>query len=101
MRSMARETRPNEMIIREEIPADIDAIRSVTQAAFSGKAYSNQTEGAIINALRNAGALTHFLVAVEDDDIIGQIAFSRVTIGGDGLRLVGFGPVSVRSDRQQ
>ena len=64
MRSMARETRPNEMIFREEIPADIGAIRSVTEAAFAGKAYSNQTEGAIINALRDASAHTHYPVAV-------------------------------------
>lgn len=100
-RSMADETRLNEMIIREETMADIGAIRSVTQAAFAGKAYSNQTEGAIIDALRETGALTLSLVAAEDDEIMGHIAFSPVTIGGEDCGWFGLGPVSVRPDRQQ
>jgi len=89
------------MIVREETPADIDTIRLVTQAAFAGKTYSNQTEGAIIDALRDASALTLSLVAVEDDDIIGHIAFSPVTVGEIDCNWLGLGPVSVQPDRQR
>jgi putative acetyltransferase len=43
------------MIIRNEVPADIEAISQVTIAAFKTLPISNQTEQYIINALREAG----------------------------------------------
>jgi putative acetyltransferase len=51
------------MIVRPEDPSDISAIRSVTQTAFAGAEHSSQTEGAIVDALRRAGALILSLVA--------------------------------------
>ncbi|GGE51604.1 hypothetical protein GCM10007276_30800 [Agaricicola taiwanensis] len=70
------------MIIRSETPADTSLIRSLTDAAFSGAEHSSQTEGAIVDALRQAGALTISLVAEQDGTIIGHVAFSPVLIDG-------------------
>lgn len=89
------------MIIREETSADTATIRAVTEAAFANRAYSKQNEGAIVDALCDAGALSLSLVSTEDDEIIAHIAFSPVTIGGQDHGWLGLGPVSVRPDRQQ
>lgn len=88
------------MKIRAEQPGDIDAIRQLTTAAFATAPHSSQTEAAIVDALRDAGALTLSLVAVEGDDIVGHVAFSPVTINGRHEGWYGLGPVSVWPDRQ-
>jgi putative acetyltransferase len=89
------------MMIRDERTADIDAIRTITTDAFSRMPYSGGTEAAIIDALRDAGALSVSLVAVESDDLVGHIAFSPVAISGITGKWYGLGPVSVRPDRQR
>jgi len=89
------------MEIRWEREEDIDAIRDVTSAAFQNAPYSNQAEAAIVDALRNAGALAVSLVAVDDRDLVGHIAFSAVMIDGKMNGWYGLGPVSVRPDRQR
>jgi putative acetyltransferase len=86
--------------IRSERPADVAAIRAVTTVAFKGQPYSNQTEADIVDALRVASALTVSLVATRDDDIVGHIAFSPVTIAEAAGNWYGLGPVSVRPDQQ-
>lgn len=88
------------MIIRHELVRDRDAIRQVTADAFALMENSNQTEPAIITALREAGALAISLVATDEDEVIGHIAFSPVTIAGDDNAWFGLGPVSIRPDRQ-
>lgn len=88
------------MLIRPEQPHDIAAIRQLTADAFAGVEHSDQSEPAIIDALRDAGALTLSLVAVEDRSIIGHVAFSPVTIDGEDLGWFGLGPVSVEPDSQ-
>jgi putative acetyltransferase len=88
------------MEIRWECAEDVDAIRTVTSAAFKNAPHSNQKEVAIIDALRNAGALAVSLVAVDDRALVGHIAFSVVTINGEVNGWYGLGPVSVRPDRQ-
>ncbi len=88
------------MIIRAEAPGDAAAIRAVTTAAFRDMAHSSRTEAAIIDALRGAGALTLSLVAVDDGEPVGHVAFSPVTIGGRDVGWFGLGPVAVRPDRQ-
>lgn len=88
--------------IREEREGDEEAIRAITLSAFEYMPYSRQTEAAVVEALRAAGALAVSLVAVGDDGIVGHVAFSRVTIDGaaaDGW--YGVGPLSVRPDRQR
>ncbi len=88
--------------IRDEQERDAAAIRAVTLAAFATMPYSQQTEAAIVDALRAAGALAVSLVAVEGDEAVGHVAFSPVSI--DGVTAPGWygvGPLSVRPDRQR
>jgi len=83
------------MNIEQERPQDASAIRALTQAAFEGVAYSQQTEARIVDALRAAGALTISLVARVEDRIVGHAAFSPVEINGVAGGWFGLGPVSV------
>jgi putative acetyltransferase len=62
--------------------------------------YGSQTEGAVVDALRSAGALILSLIAIEDGEIIGHVAFSPVAINGETNGWYGLGPVSVWPDRQ-
>jgi putative acetyltransferase len=89
------------MIIRKETTSDIEAISHVTIAAFQNLPISNHTEQFIINALRNAGALTISLVAELDGQVVGHIAFSPVTISDGSLNWYGIGPVSVLPEYQK
>lgn len=90
------------MIVRDECEEDAAAIRAVTLAAFAGMPHSEQTEAAIVDALRASGALAVSLVAVEDGAVVGHVAFSAVTIDGTPAPgWFGVGPLSVRPDRQR
>jgi putative acetyltransferase len=84
-----------EIIIRSEIGADVDAITEVTVAAFKTLEISNHTEQFIIEALRANKALTISLVAEMDECVVGHIAFSPVTISDGTQNWYGLGPVSV------
>lgn len=87
--------------VRTERPEDATAIGAVTTAAFAGAVHSSGTEAAIVAALRAAGALSVSLVALGNGEIVGHVAFSPVTIDGEGSGWFGLGPVSVRPDRQR
>ena len=89
------------MIIRPEQPEDVADIRYITEAAFMSPEHSSQDEADIIDALRAADALTISLVAIEDDALIGHVAFSPVTIEGQSDDWYGLGPVAVRPDSQR
>ncbi|WP_176593428.1 GNAT family N-acetyltransferase [Sphingobium sp. EM0848] len=89
------------MIIRPETSEDVPKIRSLIKAAFKGIDHSNETEGAIVDALRDAGALIISLIAEQDDMLIGHVAFSPVLIAGDGGGWYGMGPVSVSPQVQR
>ena len=65
-----------DIVIRDEINADVNAISEVTIAAFKTLEISNNTEQLIIMALRAANALTVSLVAELNGRVIGHIAFS-------------------------
>ena len=80
------------MIIRNETPADYDAITEVTAEAFLTLAISQHTEQFIIQALRAAGALTISLVAEIDGQVVGHIAFSPITISDGTPNWQGSGP---------
>lgn len=84
--------------IQPERAGDAPLIRQITEAAFKLNEHSIGTEGAIIDALREAGALTLSLVALIDNELVGHIAFSPVTIEGKDLHWFGLGPVAVRPD---
>lgn len=88
------------MQIRPERPEDAVAIRILTDAAFKGVPHSDQTEAKIVEALRTAQALTLSLVAVQDGEVVGHVAFSPVRINGATNDWHGLGPVSVLPERQ-
>ncbi|WOK35834.1 N-acetyltransferase [Sphingomonas sp. C3-2] len=89
------------MIIRPETAGDAAEIRQVVTAAFATAPHSSGTEAAIVEALRSAGALSLSLIAEDDGEVIGHIAFSPVQIDGREDGWLGLGPVAVRPDRQQ
>lgn len=80
--------------IREEQPTDIDAVRELNRQAFD-----QEQEGRIVDALRDAGAVTLALVAVSDGAVVGHIVFSPLTVGAEvGAAL---GPMAVRPAYQR
>jgi putative acetyltransferase len=87
-------------MIRDQQPDDDAVVRRLVGDAFRGRPYSDGREPAILDALRAAGALTVALVAEEDGEILGQVAFSPVAIDGAARDWYGLGPVAVRPDRQ-
>ncbi len=70
------------------------AIRRVHEAAFPGP-----DEAAIVDALRDSNTLTISRVATMDDQIVGHIAFSPITIN-DAPAGLGLAPVAVLPDCQ-
>ena len=87
------------MLLRPESPADRAAIFSLTQLAFQGHPHSDGTEPRIIDALRDAKALTISIVAELEGQIVGHAAFSPVE-WCDQAGWFGLGPVSVHPERQ-
>lgn len=65
------------MLVRHETPADFDAIHDLTSIAFKPMPFSDGTEADIIGTLRADGDLTISLVAEENSEIIGHVAFRR------------------------
>lgn len=90
-----------EIIIRDEIESDIEAIYETTKAAFEGLAISNHTEQLIICALRDANALTISLIAEAGEKVVGHIAFSPATISDGSPDWYGLGPISVIPELQK
>jgi putative acetyltransferase len=88
------------MVIRSETPEDFSAIRDVNLEAFRDHPYSRQTEHLIVEALRGAGALEVSLVADDDGEVVGHIAFSRASVGGVSAGWYLLGPVAVLPERQ-
>jgi putative acetyltransferase len=80
------------MIIREEIPNDIGAIRRLVLAAFGQAA-----EAGLVESLRASGDVVTSLVADEDGDIVGHVLFSKLQAPEGCL---GLAPVSVLPGRQ-
>jgi len=87
-------------VIRRESVADREAIRSLTARAFAGLSFSDGMEPAVVDALREARALTLSLVAVLGERIVGHVAFSEV---GPPAQSGWFalGPVSVEPEFQR
>ena len=88
------------IVIRPEKPCDVDAIFEVTKAAFRDMAFSDGSEPALVNTLRDDGDLTLSLVAENAERIVGHIAFSPVTIDDGSPGWHGPGPVSVLPELQ-
>lgn len=81
------------MIVREERPADISAIRLLNREAFG-----SDVEGNLVDLLRRNGNVVLSMVAEEGDSIVGHILYSRVTIStgeGETRTALGLGPMAV------
>ncbi len=88
------------MEIRPENNDDHNAISEATITAFEDHPFSQKTEHLIIDELREANALTVSLVAVINEQVIGHIAFSPVSISDGTIDWFGLGPISVLPEFQ-
>ncbi len=86
------------MVIREERAADAAAIRLVNRLAFG-----REDEGALVDALRESGAVICSLVAEDEGQVAGHVLYSPATLSdGDDERVVAaLGPVAVLPDHQR
>lgn len=87
-------------ILRLEAAADIAGIHALTTAAFLNVPHTDHTEQFVVDALRNAGALTISLVAEEGGRLVGHVAISPVSISDGSPGWFGLGPISVSPERQ-
>ena len=84
------------MEIRPDRPEDAAGIEAVLRAAFPGAA-----EADLVRQLRADGDLALSLVAEENGEVIGQVAFVPITLDPDpGYRVWGLAPISVLPQRQ-
>jgi putative acetyltransferase len=80
--------------IREERPDDIAAVRDLNKRAFGQDQESN-----IVDALRANGAALLSLVATVDDRVVGHIMYSPLSVGDvNGAAL---GPMAVLPEHQR
>jgi len=87
--------------IREESADDVAATSRVTAAAFLAAPHTNHAEEFVVGALRQAGKLTVSRVATHDDELVGHVAISPITISGNEVGWYGLGPVSVLPSYQR
>lgn len=81
--------------IREERPDDVAAVRDLNRRAFGQDQESN-----IVDALRANGAALLSLVATLNDRLVGHIMYSPLTIDGK-LEGAALGPMAVIPERQR
>ena len=81
------------VLIRREVPADVDVIRTVTEAAFAARPSG---EHLLVDWLRaDEGWIPALsLVAVADGAVVGHVVCTRATV--DGAPVLGLGPLSVQ-----
>jgi putative acetyltransferase len=80
--------------IREERPEDIPSIRDVNNRAFG-----QQQEGNIVDALRSNGAVSLSLVATLDDRVVGHILYSPASVSE--VAGAALGPMGVLPEHQR
>jgi putative acetyltransferase len=80
--------------IRDEQPGDIAAIREVNRRAFG-----QDEEAGIVDALRSNRAVLCSLVAVNDGRVVGHIMYSPVHIGD--VMGAALGPMAVLPEHQR
>jgi putative acetyltransferase len=91
--------------IRAENSSDSGHVHRLTREAFSQMARSSHTEQFIVDALREANALTVSLVAelnlgASGSKIIAHVAVSPITVSDGSKSWYGLGPISVHPDYQ-
>jgi len=87
------------IIIREERPEDVEAIRRVNNEAFGQPA-----EAEVVDRLRESCKDLLSIVAVEGGEVMGHILFSPASIGEEGatppVAGMGLAPMAVLPERQ-
>lgn len=88
------------MLIRRELPEDVDAITEVHAAAFAG-AQDPPVEAGLVVALRASDAWLPALslVAVDGGRVVGHVVCTRAHV--DGTPALGLGPLGVRPPAQR
>lgn len=82
------------IVIRDEQPGDLAAIREVNLLAFG-----QDDEGSIVDALRAHSGVTLSMVAVEGESVVGHILYSPLSVADvDGVAL---GPMAVKPSHQR
>ena len=86
------------LTIRPEMPDDAAEVRAVNEAAFGGT-----LEAELIERLRVRRALTISLVALQDGQVVGHIAFSLVAIesADSSFEAITLAPVAVLPAHQR
>jgi putative acetyltransferase len=84
------------IVIRAERADDAAAVRRVNLAAFD-----TAMEADLVDALRATAAAYIAFVAVDGDEIVGHVAFTPVTVVGDGAHGMGLAPLAVTPARQR
>ncbi len=84
--------------IREERPEDIAMIRGVNIEAFGRSQEAN-----LIEMLRTNGGILLSLLATNEDQIVGHILYSAVTVGSGERKIIGagLGPMAVLPEYQR
>jgi putative acetyltransferase len=83
--------------IRAELPEDYGAVRRVNELAFG-----QPDEAALVDRLRSEASPYISLVAVSDDQVVGHILFSPVSIESEGrsFMAMGLAPMAVLPEFQ-
>jgi len=88
------------ILIRDEIPADLEHVRRIIDAAFE-----SSSESVLVANLRIQAAPIISLVAEDAGQvvgtIVGHIMFSPVTIDNDDSMIFGLAPMAVAPNRQR
>ncbi|QTD54582.1 GNAT family N-acetyltransferase [Parasphingorhabdus cellanae] len=87
--------------IRPEQPVDQKAIYDLTRRAFEPMPFAGGNEQDLINALREAGALVISLVAEQQGQVVGHIAFSPAFPSDRKAGWYALGPVAVEPSLQK
>lgn len=70
-------------------------------SAFRDAPHGSGNEAAIVDGLREGGALTISLIAEDENELVGHVAFSLVKINAEAVDWYGLGPIAVRPDKQR
>lgn len=88
------------LTIREERAGDEATIRAITLRAFEGHPHSDGDEADVIERLRRDGDLLLSLVAEDNGEIVGQVAYSSARLSNDESGWMVVGPICVEPGRQ-
>jgi putative acetyltransferase len=89
------------IVVRSELSSDYDAIHDLTRRAFAPMPFSDGTEHELVTKLREARALVLSLVALQEDRLVGHVAFTPALPSDDAAGWYGLGPISVEPELQR